>query len=160
MLPRAVRDRTVAEPAGEPWHPPPTPAVAPAPQRWAVHPWNASADPARLATDRAFPGPFVYTFDAHLQPCGRERVPGDPSSWEPFAEEFTTVLARDPRSGRDVPVVVRQDPFATNPFTGSALETAPGSGGLYRDVAIPRAYAPRPVRADHPLGQCWRMRST
>lgn len=122
-----------------------------APQLWAFHPWNRSGDPAQLATDRAFPGPYVYTFDARLQVCGRERVPGDPSSWEAFAEEFATVLARDQRTGQDEPVVVRQDPFATNPFSGAALETSPGSGELYRDIARPLSYAPRPDRTDHPL---------
>ena len=147
-LPRAIPDRTVE---GSPWEPPLVPAMAPAPQRWAVHPWNAPADPARLTTHPAFRGPYVYTFDARLQPCGRERVPGDSASWEPFAEEFVTVLARDPRNGRDVPIVARQDPFAINPFTGSALETAPGSGVLYRDFAVPRPYSPRPDRSDHPL---------
>lgn len=123
----------------------------PAPHLWAFHPWNRSADPARLATDRAFAGPCVYTFDPRLQVCGRERVPGDASSWEAFAEEFATVLAFNPATGQDEPVVVRQDPFATNPFTGAALETAPGSGELYRDLARPRAYAPRADRSDHPL---------
>lgn len=122
-----------------------------APGLWAVHPWNASGDPARLSTDRAFPGPNVYTFDERLQPCGRERVPGDPATWEPFPTEFATVLAHDPRAGQAEPVDVRQDRFATNPFSGSPLETIPGSGILYADVARPRAYAPRPDRSDHPM---------
>ncbi len=149
--PAAQPDRIVEEPAGEPWDPPPPPSAAPAPQLWAFHPWNRSGDAARLATDRAFPGPYVYTFDARLQVCGRERVPGDPASWEAFPEEFATVLALDPRTGQNEPIVARQDPLAINPFTGAALETAPGSGELYRDVARPRPYAPRADRSDHPL---------
>jgi hypothetical protein len=127
------------------------PSPAPAPQLWAFHPWNRSADPTRLGTDRAFPGPYVYTFDARVQVCGRERVPGDASTWEAFPEEFATVLAWNPWTGQSEPVVVRQDPFATNPFTGAALETTPGSGELYRDVARPHAYTPRLDRSDHPL---------
>ncbi len=149
--PVAVPDHTLLEPAGEPWQLPPVPAIEPAPQLWAVHPWNRSGDPNRLATDPGFPGPYVYTFDVRLAPCGRERVPGDPTTWEPFAEEFANVLAHDPRSGRDLPVVVRQEPGALNPFTGSPLETAPGSGVLYRDLAVPRPYVPHPDRSDHPL---------
>lgn len=122
-----------------------------APQRWAVHPWNASADPDRLATDPGFVGPYVYTFDERLQPCGREHVPGDATTWEPFPTEWATVLARNPRTGQDEAVEVRQDRFAENPFTGSPLEISPGSGALYQNIARPLRYSPRPDRSDHPL---------
>jgi hypothetical protein len=122
-----------------------------APQLWAVHPWNASDDPARRGSDPGFRGPYVYTFDERLQPCGQERLPGDPATWEPFAAEWATVLAHDPRTGLDVPIEVRQDQFAQNPFSGAPLETSPGSGILYRDLAKTRPYNPRPDRSDHPL---------
>ena len=152
--PVAVPDRPVEEPAGEPWQPPPPPAAwaMPAPQVWEVHPWNRSADRARLrAGDPAFPGPFVYTHDERIQPCGFESTPGDPRTWTPYAEEFTSVLVTNPRTGQAVPVVVRQDRHATNPFSGAPLEATPGSGVLYRDQAVPLRYQPRADRGDHPL---------
>ena len=152
--PRAVPDRLLEEPAGEPWHPPPPPApgAEPAPQRWEVHPWNRSGDRARLAGgDPAFPGPTLYTHDERLQPCGYERTPGDPRSWTPYAEEFVSVLVRNPRTGQVEPIVTRQDRHAQNPFSGGPLETAPGSGVHYRDQAVPLAYRPHADRSDHPL---------
>ncbi len=142
--PGETADRTRTAPAGEPWDLPPAPVAHPAPRRWLVHPWNRSGG-------APFVGPYVYTHDARLWPCGREAQPGDPSTWEPFAEEFATVIARDPRTGQDVPVVVRQDPHAQNPYSGAPLETAPGSGVFFRELARPRPYSPRPDRSDHPL---------
>ncbi len=150
--PGETADLAVEEPSGEPWSPPPVPGAHPAPRRWLVHPWNASGNPALVgSTDPAFPGPYLYSYDERLWPCGREARPGDPSSWEPFAEEFATVLAANPQSGQSDAIVVRQDRHAMNPLSGAPLETAPGSGVLYRDLAIPRPYTPHPDRSDHPL---------
>ncbi len=142
--PGEVVDHTRSAPAGEPWELPPVPAAHPAPRRWLVHPWSAPGG-------TAFVGPYVYTHDARLWPCGHEARPGDPSSWEPFAEEFATVVVRNPRTGQDVSIVVRQDPHTRNPYTGAPLETAPGSGVFFRDFARSRPYTPRPDRSDHPL---------
>lgn len=140
--PAARPDRTPDD--GQPWRLPPVPPPGsePAPQTWAVHPWNANGDRDRVrGDDPAFRGPYLYTFDERLQPHGRETRPGDPTSWEPFAREFVTLLAPNPRTGQDEPVVVRQDREARNPFTGAPLE----------NVAVPRGFAPRPDRSDHPL---------